>query len=326
MPKNRTEFASEVTGNARGIGTFWQVKNVPPFSAVQPTFVPTRGAFVLKQSIAVVGCYHLHNLAVHALFSLDMRILAPTHVPSVAEALDLTPAHLQTRLLSTVFYWTIQYAMLQLFYSLSGSVRALANPESIKLWPPFFGTPADAYTLRNFWGYHWHHRREYGYEFSALTHIRKSWHQALRAWLESISDHVAHKILRLQHKGPLQRYSKIFISFALSGVMHVVADMGCGLSPHQSGAMPFFLMQALGIMAEDGVQAVWRRLTVRFSFGEGVARFERIVGYAWVALYLVWTSPVWVYPACLPMRKKDALLAFGAVKPLFLGRGETVRY
>ncbi|KAK6388741.1 hypothetical protein LTR65_007414 [Meristemomyces frigidus] len=151
-PRSRDQFVSEVTGNVRGIGTFWQVRNVPPFSLVQPAFVPSRVAFLFKQTFAVIACYNLHNLAVRILFSLDFRYFETTHVPLFATLGAATTTNLYSRIISTASYWTIQYAMIQFFYSLAGLLSAFTHPESIELWPPMFGSAVDAYTLRNFWG------------------------------------------------------------------------------------------------------------------------------------------------------------------------------
>lgn len=152
-----------------------------------------------------------------------------------------------------------------------------------------------------------------------LTTFRKSWHQNLRAGVEGASNFLSHDVLQLPHHGLLQRYTKIFFSFATSGVMHVFADMGGGISMRQTGALHFFCMQALGIMMEDGVQAVYQQYftTTDGGISEMVGRG---VGYAWVLFFIVWTSPVWVFPALLNMRKEDALLSLDAVKPLSGGR------
>ena len=65
---------------------------------------------------------------------------------------------------------------------------------------------------------------------SVLTTFRKSWHQTLRSGLEDFADFATHDVFQLPRRGLLQRYTKIFFSFALSGVMHIAADMGGGLS------------------------------------------------------------------------------------------------
>ena len=101
--------------------------------------------------------------------------------------------------------------------------------------------------------------------------------------------------------------------------MHIFADAGGGLPMRQSGALWFFSMQVLGIMIEDGVLAIYRRLTgsKRSSLMVSV---ERAVGYVWVVFFLIWTSPVWIYPVTLQMKEEDALLSLVALEPLWSGR------
>ena len=142
----------------------------------------------------------------------------------------------------------------------------------------------------------------------------------MRSGFEGASSFVAHDILQLPAHGALQRYTKIFASFALSGIMHIYADTGGGLTMQQSGALQFFCMQALGIMMEDGVKALYKRLTaVTWRLPRSV---EHAIGYTWVLFFFVWTSPVWVFPATLQMQEKEAMLSLSALKPLTRWRSD----
>ena len=151
-----------------------------------------------------------------------------------------------------------------------------------------------------------------------LTFRSKSWHQTMRSGLEGVSNFLTHDLLHLPTQGILQRYTKLLFSFGLSGIMHIFADTGGGLSMRQSGALQFFCMQALGIMIEDGVQEIYKQFTKRKT-GTIPSRSERIIGYTWVMIFLIWTSPVWVFPATLQMREEEAMLSLSAVKLLIRG-------
>jgi hypothetical protein len=70
------------------------------------------------------------------------------------------------------------------------------------------------------------------------------------------------------------------------------SDIAQGIPWDETGALRFFLMQALGIMLEDAVTAVVGPL-YRGRFNKG---WMKVLGYTWVILWLVWASPVWVYP------------------------------
>ena len=106
--------------------------------------------------------------------------------------------------------------------------------------------------------------------------------------------------------------------------MHVMADAGGSLSIRESGAMQFFCMQGLGIMVEDIAQGLFQRY-FDLKPASRALRIGRLFGYLWVPFFLIWTSPVWVFPVIRNMQVDDALLSLGAVKPILLGR-ETTHY
>lgn len=71
----------------------------------------------------------------------------------------------------------------------------------------------------------------------------------------------------------------------------MIEEQGNGTLPlYQSGAMRFFLMQAVGIIIEDRVRA-WTKGTRLANSWVGTA-----LGYSWVGFWLVWTSPCRSYP------------------------------
>ena len=151
-----------------------------------------------------------------------------------------------------------------------------------------------------------------------LISCSTSWHQNLRSGLEGVSSFLTHDLMHLPRQGILQRHTKIFFSFGLSGIMHVFSDAGGGVSMRQSGATQFFGMQALGIMMEDGVREIYKQFTGRKA-GSTPTISERIIGYMWVITFLIWTSPVWVFPVTLQMREEEAMLSLSALRPFFRG-------
>ena len=94
-----------------------------------------------------------------------------------------------------------------------------------------------------------------------------------------------------------------------------------GLPYRSSGTIQFFCTQAIGIMLEDGIQAVYRlaygmkRDSVRSS-----SLGARLIGYCWVVAFLAWSTPVWLYPRLYANegQKKDEYLPFSIVKRLGL--------
>jgi hypothetical protein len=96
-------------------------------------------------------------------------------------------------------------------------------------------------------------------------------------------------VLRLRRGTLASRYTRIFLAFLVSGAIHVIGDRAFGIPYREMGSLPFFCLQALGIMLEDGVQAATR--------GWGIpGPMRRLVGYVWLVSFLWWSTPIWFYP------------------------------
>lgn len=122
------------------------------------------------------------------------------------------------------------------------------------------------------------------------------WHQNIRATFESISNYITHDLLHLSKGSLVARYSKIYIAFIVSGLLHLGTDFGVGVRFRNSGALQYFCTCATGIMFEDAVEAIWRRLVGPYGSKQPTPRWQRYVGYVWTILFLCWCTPRWIYP------------------------------
>ena len=139
----------------------------------------------------------------------------------------------------------------------------------------------------------------------------------LRQPFSNLAGFLVHDTLRLTKHPMLARYAKILATFLISGLMHLLADLAVGMSFSDTGSVRFFCTQALGIVIEDGVQAVSRSMR-----GVGGAGWrERSLGYVWVVAFLAWSTPAWLYPAIRLNQggAKDGILPFSVLR-LLLGR------
>jgi hypothetical protein len=89
------------------------------------------------------------------------------------------------------------------------------------------------------------------------------------------------------------RYLCIIAAFASSGVMHLIIDLSSGISVRDSGAVVTFTVQALGLIVEGIVIGTYQTLTQRGRLGR---KLEMGVGFIWVAMFLTWSIPAYVYP------------------------------
>lgn len=112
-----------------------------------------------------------------------------------------------------------------------------------------------------------------------------------------MSNLISRDILRLPRPSILERYTNISIVFFLSALMHVGTDWLQGVPPKYSGAITFFQLQALGIMLEDGVQALWNQL-VSMQRGPSdkdmpTPLWHKFMGYIWIIAWFGITTTIW---------------------------------
>lgn len=72
------------------------------------------------------------------------------------------------------------------------------------------------------------------------------------------------------------------------------------MSPKQLNVLHFFITQALGVVIEDLVRLAFLKATGKEDEGKKKSRppslANRIIGYLWVAAFMTWSGPVWLYP------------------------------
>jgi hypothetical protein len=114
-------------------------------------------------------------------------------------------------------------------------------------------------------------------------------------------------------KGLVARYLKIFLTFFLSGFIHLLPDLTAGITFSQSGALRFYCVQVLGIILEDGVQEIYRR-----AGGKEGKVWTKAGGFIWVAAFLLfWSSPSWHWPQVYRagIRTEGEVRAYGKMAP-----------
>lgn len=105
----------------------------------------------------------------------------------------------------------------------------------------------------------------------------------------------------------LARYTRLFVAFFISGLIHHASDLAMGIPASEAGALRFFVLQPIGIMLEDAAQS---------TIGIGVHPYlRRLFGYMWVVSFLVWTTPTWFYPQQRMGLDAASLLPFHVVAP-----------
>ncbi|SPO01745.1 related to TRI7 - trichothecene biosynthesis gene cluster [Cephalotrichum gorgonifer] len=290
--RSRYAFGQQVASSMRGLGTPWEIKHIHHFDSRDPTFLPSRGMFIVRNLLKVVACYFGHRFCITTQLNLDHSLMLPEHVPFLRRIGELSATEVGLRYIATVTTVLSIYCFIQGGYSLGAAASVMLNSKAIKDWRPIFGDLSDAYCLRNFWA--------------------TFWHQGLQNNLRGTAAWATSNIFRLKSYSLASRYMKILIAFFLSGLIHVPSDMGSAVSASESGAIQFFSTQLIGLMIEDLLGPLFKPLW-RTRAGRIIAR---PLGYFWVITFLAWSGPVRWFPVIRMQNAETELIGLGAFKPL----------
>ncbi|KAJ9202660.1 putative toxin biosynthesis protein Tri7-like protein [Paecilomyces variotii] len=278
----RIDAALKIVQNTRGIGTSWQVKGTP----CHPAFYepnrrsPDRGVYVLRQMVILIWQYLLLDAVTVPLKLMSVEDRAREMGPGTEWLFwNASPEQWTRKFKTGVIGWfVIARLIIDSNHRLFSIVAVGLGGSPPELWPPFFGSMWDAYTIRGFWG--------------------TFWHQSLRWILTSWSSLITRTILRLPRPSLVERYLNILLAFSVSGLIHVAYDIGSNVPLERSGAMHFFCSFAFGIMLEDAVQEAWKRLTGNRTGKSGeTSIWKKFVGFVWVAVFLSVVTPFYAYPS-----------------------------
>jgi hypothetical protein len=75
--------------------------------------------------------------------------------------------------------------------------------------------------------------------------------------------------------------------------MHMLDDLAAGVSYHNSGAIRFFMTQAVGLIIEDCFVRLYDLTFPNIKLPKVLAR---VVGFIWVSVFLAWSVPAYIYP------------------------------
>lgn len=143
---------------------------------------------------------------------------------------------------------------------------------------------------------------------------RNFWHQFLRQPFTAVSKFVVCDVLGIPRGSLLGRYSVILTVFAMSGLLHVMVDITQAIPWEYSGATAFFSSTALGVVIEEGVQAIWRKMNPRTSVQASPALWARTLGLAWVVTWMGITSTWYFTPIIQVPAETVTLIPFSMVE------------
>ncbi|ETS82453.1 hypothetical protein PFICI_04329 [Pestalotiopsis fici W106-1] len=286
-PRHRSALARarSVTGllwNMRRNGTQWQVKNVPSVKGLQKQ---GRVDFILRRFAVTISAYLFVDIVVSlppadpAMVHVDKAALFPPHGLSLEDLIF--------RAIMTASYF-LMTGLLNLCMANVGAIISVATGLSRPTeCPPLYGSFADAYSVRRFWGI--------------------SWHQMFRIFLTGHAKLIIDAVLPFSRQSAMSRYVRQTVAFLISGAIHYRAEQLMGVPDKENGALVFFMMHSAIIILEDAVQPLISGILPR--------SLSRPLGYLWVVAFFVWTTPPWMYPGSRLGIDPAALLPFRVLGP-----------
>ena len=182
----------------------------------------------------------------------------------------------------TLTFRDIWFRAVMCFYAYSGSALCICGGHTIcaliavgilnsplQSWPPLFGDIREAYTLRRWYSHFWHKAMRKAFTIHAVV--------------------VTEKCLGLRKHTVAGRSIIVLLSFLFSGIMHSIT--GWQTRPCSDNFAPVRIYELFGIfiLLEQAVLSAYfmvhERTGIPWTKAEMV--FWRLVGYVWVAFFLM---------------------------------------
>ncbi|KAH7305683.1 membrane bound O-acyl transferase family-domain-containing protein [Rhexocercosporidium sp. MPI-PUGE-AT-0058] len=277
--------------NHRNIGTPYEVRNIPKFDDSNPTYVPSRGKFLVRKFLTIFVAYGL----------LDLLTCQPAPNPGLysrhrefffTRLNEVTWGEIKFRFLTNIHSWASTYLLMQYVYAIIACICVGSGVYAPRDFPPLIGPLTSEYKVRNHWG--------------------RFWHQIFQSPLSSNARAITNLVLppSLQ-SGLVYGYCMTFLAFALSGFSHTVSPLSSKNGSQEArGAIFFFPAQVMGIMIEDISIAIHHRV-----MGKGrVGGWSKVLGFVWVGCWMSWCGPFWIYPTL--RRSEEGMVPYSFIRNL----------
>lgn len=289
---DRLRFGFLSIFSMRKINTPYEIKNTPQFRSGR---APLTLDFFLLHTLKLLVCTLILDISSQLPApSNPTELFSTGKIQVMSRVGAITTEQIIIRLVGSFIYWINLFAVLQGVFSVTAVLTVglgLSHPGS---WKPLFGPMHSATSIRGFWGYDPLHEPAFiTHSCADISLSRTFWHQSLRDALYQPASFLSHRVLQLG-PGVLARYTKLFLAFLISGLMHASADAAMGLDLRHSGSIHFFCTQFMGIMLEDCMTALCSKRWVPKTSTNLTLRY--FLGFIWVACFLGWSTPAWFYP------------------------------
>ncbi|KAI9375085.1 membrane bound O-acyl transferase family-domain-containing protein [Aspergillus egyptiacus] len=254
------------------------VRDIPlrpsPGGPVAPSDSKARALFALARSSKAAALWAFEHYVFQKLF---IRALGQVGVadfsPEMEVTFQLSQHQVKVRSIMSVQWIWHAYFFLEFYHSLLAVLFvAILQFDHPGEWPPLFGSPAEAYSLRGFWGRFWHRLMLPTYIYYA--HL------------------VSRRLMRLPPGARMEKTVTALVVFTISGVSHALVGWALGDAALWRDVL-FFEMCFLATAVEAAI------CKTRFWTGlRGVFPpvLRTAVGMVWVFVFFYCVAPLWIYP------------------------------
>ncbi len=152
----RLYFGYFVAFSSRHVATPYEAKCTPPFSASDPTYVPSRARFLCKRATIGLLSYLMLDLAAlgtRSQHAVNAVFRPPQHIPILARIGDVSLEELGMRTQDTLGYYVFCYCLIQCYTSIFACIVVALDVDKVEHWRPNFDSLWKGYNLRQFWGF-----------------------------------------------------------------------------------------------------------------------------------------------------------------------------
>ncbi|KAJ4137168.1 hypothetical protein NW768_002749 [Fusarium equiseti] len=277
IDKSEGRYVGKATLLWRGVKLYFNLRRVGVRGEVsmRRRQSQSRAQLLRSKTIELFFLYLILDIAMNA--PLPEGHLISKEKETLFNLSNLSSEDIGFRFVGTLGYWVLSFVCNRFNNACAAIISLALGLSQPDEWPSLNGPISACCTIRGFWG--------------------TFWHQLYRRTLTGWGDFIPDKALGLRRGTLLSRYVRLTLAFLLSGLMHhpMVSVYSLGADDTWS-CEKFFLLQAFGIMVEDAVQTMAEGLSLPRPM-------RRLAGYTWVVVFLVWSTPVWMFP---PMRQGDS--------------------
>ena len=148
---DRVVFATDLLFSPRSIGKPWQIKNVANYDDKNPSYVPSRGRFLVRTMMISFGLFLVADFA-RMMPPPEDGLFSSRKIPLLIRLSEVTTEELITRIFATAAYYINTYIVTSLFANVCSLLSVGAGVSSPASWRPTYGSLSEAYTIRKFWG------------------------------------------------------------------------------------------------------------------------------------------------------------------------------